>query len=73
MSYLKTLRVSLTVFAAVLVGSLLALLFYYYTQAFLPGPYTLTREFIASFVALIVWVTSAFWVGSFIEKQTSNK
>lgn len=73
MPVVKIVRLALIVSTSVFIGILLALLVYVWTHALLTGPYTLVREYFASFVALVVWAVSAILIGSFIENKTHKK
>lgn len=66
----KNIRIFLIVVTSVYVGTLLAMLAYAIIQPFLGGPYTIVKDYFASFISVIVWSGSSLMVGSFIDNKT---
>ena len=66
----KHIRTPLIVVTSVYIGTLLALLAYALVSPLLGGPYSIIREYFASFVSVIVWSGSSLMIGSYIDNKS---
>ena len=66
----QNVRIFIIVVTSVYIGTLLALLAYALVSPMIGGPYTMVKDYFASFISVIVWSGSSLMVGSFIENKT---
>ena len=65
----RTLTIVVT---SVYIGTLLALLAYALVSPLIGGPYSIIKEYFASFVSVIVWSGSSLMIGSFIDNKSKT-
>ena len=68
----QNIRIFIIVVGSVYIGTLLALLAYALVSPVIGGPYSIVKEYFASFISVIVWSGSSLMVGSFIDNKTKR-